>query len=241
VGLSPHFIGELAFREGMVKNVLEPSTRPFAEHGFSSQADEPGGYGAHCGLGDPGFASWTCAPGLRCEDLDGDVIGQCLPNGNLSGDPCERARVTPQADPRLDTTEDVRAGAEPETEDTFTFDPNLVCLGAGARCDLPRAGFPNGMCTTRCSMLGVVSGDVICGGIPSHNTLKDCFAENKAKLEDCIASDYEPTELRACDASRPCRDDYSCVRVENGPLDTGACMPPYFVFHARVDGHIVDP
>ena len=40
--------------------------------------------------------------------------------------------------------------------------------------------------------------------------------------------------LRACDAATPCRDDYLCVRLDAG---RGACIPPYFVFQMRVDGH----
>ncbi len=39
--------------------------------------------------------------------------------------------------------------------------------------------------------------------------------------------------LRACDDQNPCRDDYVCARAAHG----GACLPPYFVFQLRVDGH----
>jgi hypothetical protein len=40
--------------------------------------------------------------------------------------------------------------------------------------------------------------------------------------------------LRACDADQPCRDDYLCALT---PAGKGACLPPYFVFQMRVDGH----
>jgi hypothetical protein len=40
-----------------------------------------------------------------------------------------------------------------------------------------------------------------------------------------------------CSVSTPCRDDYVCDFVPGAPQGTGACMPPYFIFQARVDGH----
>ncbi|MBX3263164.1 MAG: hypothetical protein KF782_26050 [Labilithrix sp.] len=41
----------------------------------------------------------------------------------------------------------------------------------------------------------------------------------------------------ACNVAVPCRDDYVCAYVPGAPEGTGACMPPYFIFQARVDGH----
>jgi hypothetical protein len=48
-----------------------------------------------------------------------------------------------------------------------------------------------------------------------------------------------PSLVRACDADHPCRDDYACARV-SAEATRGACVPPYFVFQARVDGPRAD-
>jgi hypothetical protein len=42
--------------------------------------------------------------------------------------------------------------------------------------------------------------------------------------------------LRACSAEVGCRDDYLCARGQGGQ---GVCIPPYFLFQLRVDGHVV--
>ena len=36
-------------------------------------------------------------------------------------------------------------------------------------------------------------------------------------------------------AARSCRNDYICARIGDG--DDGACVPAYFLFQLRVDGH----
>ena len=61
-----------------------------------------------------------------------------------------------------------------------------------------------------------------------------------AHLERLGAS-YQGELLDA--AAQACRDDYVCAQVAqpSGPLfasdSGGACMPPYFLFQMRVDGH----
>ena len=40
--------------------------------------------------------------------------------------------------------------------------------------------------------------------------------------------------LDTCSPSRFCREDYICARTPSGQ---GACIPPYFLFQMRVDGH----
>ena len=103
-------------------------------------------------------------------------------------------------------------------------------------------GFPDGMCRLDCSadQVGTVVDDTICGEIPSASGLTACLAANKPFTE-CIATTSSPSFLRTCDRTNPCRDDYACARVRNGPPGVGACMPPYFAFQARVDGHLLDP
>jgi hypothetical protein len=46
--------------------------------------------------------------------------------------------------------------------------------------------------------------------------------------------------MRSCSRTVACRDDLVCTRVPGFPVDQGACVPPYFLFEARVDGPPVD-
>ena len=77
-----------------------------------------------------------------------------------------------------------------------------------------------------------------------------CLFELKKPFAECLTDDARPTASRRCDEANPCRDDYACARVFVKPGSTGtdasdaspesgACMPPYFVFQGRVDGHVI--
>jgi hypothetical protein len=230
VGSSPHFNDELPWRERFLdavadrKAISEP--RPFAERGTST-----GQFGAHCGLGNAGFRSWTCAQGLTCMNINGDLVGICSPARNPAGDACETARVTENADEHADRVVDLK---------TLSCDLE----GKGVKCAGSSDGFPNGMCLEQCSELGAMQGNTICGGVPfgtgKLGGINHCLFELGRPFKQCLADDYKPTQLRACDAKRPCRDDYACTRVKGAPPGIGSCMPPYFVFQGRVDGHVLD-
>lgn len=75
---------------------------------------------------------------------------------------------------------------------------------------------------------------------------KENCVEVDAPIEACAARPENGARVlaRACDANQPCRDDFTCVRVENekgGALaPMGACVPPYFVYQMRVDGPRLD-
>lgn len=47
--------------------------------------------------------------------------------------------------------------------------------------------------------------------------------------------------LRACDKAHPCREDYICTAgyddLPQAKPGEGTCIPPYFIFQFRVDGH----
>jgi hypothetical protein len=226
IGRSPHFEGELAWRLDALNAIAGGATfakpRPFAE-----RTTDAGNYGAHCGLGDPGFASWTCDAGLECLDLHHDLVGVCSPPNAPVGDACEVGTVTKSPNPRLDKVTNVH---------------QLQCNdGRGARCNPTSMGFPDGMCRLDCDAdaVGTIVEDTICGEIPSATGLTDCLAANQPFTE-CLATTSAPSFLRTCDRTNPCRDDYACTRVRNGPPGVGACMPPYFAFQARVDGHLLD-
>jgi hypothetical protein len=227
-GTSPHLNDDLAWRRKRLvataaKQPLEVP-RPFSEHGGTA-----GGIGAHCGLGDPGFRSWTCAEGLECVDVHGDVVGSCSPPKSPVGDICQIAKIPLVADPH----QDIVAGRL-----SFSCDAS----GPNARCDTVANGFPEGMCRTDCAAAdsGKIAGDTICGGIPTASGLTKCLTVDRLPFAQCLATQNNPSLLKSCDVAHPCRDDYACVRIANGPSDVGACMPPYFAFQVRVDGHMFD-
>lgn len=217
VGTSPHLDGDLARRQRMLL-ALAGGTQPDDHVPFPER--EPsvaGGYGAHCGLGDAGFAKWTCGPGFVCDAGEGEVsddIGTCLPASPKVGDPCEVGLVSPDPKPHLDKIKKLAKRS---------------CDG-GAVCETNHVGFPAGMCSTSCAAIGA---DGVCGGIPFLVGFNDCLGQN-TPFEQCIAENIRPAGLRACGANNPCRDDYVCARTKEG---RGACMPPYFLFQLRVDGH----
>jgi hypothetical protein len=219
VPFSPHVKSELARRRDYTMMLAQggraDDARPFAER----SGDTDNGYGAACGLGDPGFASWTCAEGLRCEPYESpaseSVIGTCFPPALTIGDPCEPTRVSVNADPHRD-----RATGAGEHS----------CAALGGACEVASVGFPGGMCSASCDRL---PGGASCGSIAVLTDFNACIAR-KAPFAECLAKNVVPRALRACSEDAPCRDDYICAKTGDG---RGACIPPYFLFQMRVDGH----
>ena len=76
-----------------------------------------------------------------------------------------------------------------------------------------------------------------CGAIAILADFNDCLARGRP-FPECLGAHVRPAGLRRCDERTPCRDDYLCVRTNdrNGGGE-GACIPPYFLFQMRVDGH----
>jgi hypothetical protein len=215
-GRSPHLVSELPRRKRLFEAALAGApldfTQPLAER---SHYD---GYGAHCGTGtDPSFAAWGCAAGLVCSSYDsptGEGVGQCLPpSPREAGDPCEFAALTPHGNPLRDRA----AGARQSS------------CGERAVCNRNAVGFPGGMCTETCADL---SAGAACGSIAVLEPFNACLARGEP-FQDCARDHVRPAGLRACSAETPCRDDYVCARGTAG----GTCIPPYFLFQLRVDGH----
>lgn len=214
VGISPHVQDDIGRRLRFIERVLkgqEPEqVVPFAER----MKPGPGGYAAHCGLtDDPTFADWKCEDGLVCSTIEaakGESIGQCLPAERQVGDACESGSVAAQRDRRRDRMQNV----------ALQSCPSMICNRSGV-------GFPGGMCTAPCGAEGAV-----CGPIAVLDSFNACLARGESFLA-CIRGNVNPAGLRACDGNHSCRDDYVCARSASG----GVCLPPYFVFQLRVDGH----
>jgi hypothetical protein len=199
----------LRIAEQMLSGAQPDFSAPFAEHAGSA-----GSYGRPCGLGtDPTFSDWTCAAGLHCSAAEAnasDDVGQCLPVDRQAGDACETGAVTPHTDRLRDRMGRVSV-------DTC---PGMVCNRSGV-------GFPGGMCTASCNSPGSA-----CGAIAILDSFNACLARGASFLA-CIRGNVSPAGLRACAPDNACRDDYVCARGKGG----GVCLPPYFVFQLRVDGH----
>jgi hypothetical protein len=213
LGLSPQVVADLPRRLDIAKQMLAgvapDFTAPLAE-----RAGAIGRYGDHCDLGsDPSFAAWTCAAGLECSAIEGrpgEAVGQCLPRVREVGDACERGAVSQSSSATRDRVQGVVAEE---------------C--AGMVCNRSAVGFPGGMCTASCGSTGAA-----CGSIAILDSFNACLARGES-FSSCIRGNVQPAGLRGCDTEHPCRDDYVCARGGSG----GVCLPPYFVFQLRVDGH----
>lgn len=213
LGVSPQVVADLPRRLGIAKQMLagaDPDfTAPLAE-----RAGPLGRYGDHCSLGsDPSFAAWTCTASLQCSAIEGrqsDPVGQCLPRAREVGDACERGAVSQSNSATRDRMQNVVLEACP-----------------GMVCNRSAVGFPGGMCTASCSSTGAA-----CGKIAILDSFNACLARGESFLS-CIRGNVQPAGLRGCDPQNPCRDDYVCARGGSG----GVCLPPYFLFQLRVDGH----
>src|SRR5690606_21297391 len=103
--------------------------------------------------------------------------------------------------------------------------------GPSAVCNGNRVGFPQGMCTSSCAALGPLES---CGLIVALTPFNHCIARGEP-FGDCVSGHGSPAGMAACDAAQPCRDDYICARSPHD--ERGMCIPPYFLFQLRVDGH----
>jgi hypothetical protein len=241
---SPHFHEDLRWRESVLAAVLEGKpgqddarTRATGHHApqprpFTSRPVGGGAYGEACGLGDPGFAEWTCHAGLSCTPTGATDLGLCLPRARTPGALCQTAVVHPRPGPdgdriKVGALERCSAGA-PSAGDGG--DDDVQCSPNGF-------GFPGGLCSSACTTVGDPHEDTICTDIPSSGYESECFFV-PTPIEKCLESHKARRRVRSCDREHACRPDFACVAVPG--VAQGACVPPYFVFQARVDGPMLD-
>jgi hypothetical protein len=210
VSRSPHLIADLGRRaHDLVALPGPPPPLPPPDY------DPSGGPSSRCGVGDPGFAAWGCGEGLGCVATEDPLLGVCLSKTTREvGDPCEVGTLATKTPPNKDRI----------------HDPKVFSCEGYDLCEASSVGFPSGMCATSCRDPGPRG---VCGRIPLLVDFNKCVA-SKAPLHQCILDNTRPAGMRACDDLNPCRDDYICARTESG---SGACLPPYFLFQMRVDGH----
>jgi hypothetical protein len=82
--------------------------------------------------------------------------------------------------------------------------------------------------------------EAICAPVAADGFNK-CVREQSGDFQTCFAKFTAKAGLRRCNKMKPCRDDYLCVATVRDNAGDGACLPPYFMFQFRVDGHPPDP
>jgi hypothetical protein len=108
-------------------------------------------------------------------------------------------------------------------------------LSGGRGTARQSGGFFGGMHKVR--GCGDSRGDRICAR-EAGDAFNACVAASKGRFKTCLDKNTQDSTLRACDLNRPCRDDYVCLATkETLTTGRGACLPPYFLFQFRVDGH----
>jgi hypothetical protein len=227
VGHSQHLGADLGWRAADLASVARgerAAVRPFAAY-------PDGHFGAECGL-TAGLAEWTCDEGLVCRDIHHGAWGVCAPKeGGRPGEPCENVVVKPDA--RV-------LGAM-----VTSLGPDSTCPAptngspTGAFCAPNWLGFTGGMCSETCTTTGEIKGASICAPLPAAGYEADCFLGHEP-IEQCLERHLVTARVAKCDATTPCRDDYGCARVPGAAPGVGACVPPYFIFQARVDGPVLD-
>ncbi len=212
-GHSDHFEQDLKRRARF--NMAMPKGKADPARGLSERLESEGVHGSRCGLGDASFAAWTCGSGLVCKRLEDDELGVCVADKVAQvGEPCQVGSIRSRAQGHRDRVRGVR---------------QWPC-GPGRVCEVNSVGFPNGMCAGGCASGGPHS---TCGVIAILTPFNRCLGKNKP-FPTCITENVRPAALRRCSKTAPCRDDYVCARMADG---AGACIPPYFLFQLRVDGH----
>jgi hypothetical protein len=219
VSLSAHALEEVRRRTTLTEQETSSDGADFSRSFSERDAERPGQYGTPCGLDDePTFSQWNCADGLECRPYDmapdAPKIGICLPTSPQVGDPCRIGKIRSRTNPVDDRIHGVKARPCP----------------SGASCNVDRVGFPGGMCTTSCESPGE---NGRCGAIAVLDTFNACLAR-KTAFDECLTNFVNPAGLRSCDGDTPCRHDYICAQNSTAQ---GVCLPPYFLFQMRVDGH----
>ncbi len=213
-GLSSHLAADLRRRARYVQALADGQTpdefRPTPERQASGDT-----FGASCGLGDPGFASWTCAAGLSCKKLEDPLVGSCLPAEPELGSPCEFGHIVPGTAPFRDQVRD---------------EPTLGCSTHG-QCSTNFMGFPLGACVASCTHLAQSGA---CSDFLDVDGFQNCL-RSRGAFSECAQQFVFAEQARACNAELPCRQDYVCARTSK--TGVGACVPPYFVYQLRLDGY----
>ena len=216
---SAHFFNDQQRRE-QYWAALKKNKKPDSFRSLSVRAPhEKGSWGAHCSMGtDPSYSGWSCEKDLECVRYDQSkksALGTCMDTTNPGeGSYCQPGEYRKRDNPHKDRIVNKKQ---------INCRKDLICEDTSV-------GFPGGMCSGNCSKLGP---NAACGSIAVLFGFNQCLAKGKP-FENCLVSNVRPGSLRACNSTTHCRDDYICAKTSSG---AGGCIPPYFLFQLRVDGH----
>lgn len=250
---SGHFFADLERRRALQKSLVAGELPNYAM-GFSSRPQEHiadrnsegrgafNGWGAHCYVGsDPSFARWTCSSGNRCIQLHRSVaapgMGVCISNSGLElGEPTETGSLELKGkDWFSDKYTRIQSLPTPKGAH-YSMAPQSAAPGQKT------GGFPGGSIQMRSCAPAFMSAhpEAGCGALPAGNGFNDCLFDKNMTFPQCVKTFSVPTGMRRCSRENPCRDDYICAEsLVKGLEDEGVCVPPYFTFQFRVDGHPV--
>ena len=252
---SAHFLSDLPRRRAVVEAFASDSLPDFRRY-FSARPDpryEPAlaateitdGWGATCYSGaDESFQDWQCRSGLVCRGLAESSrnpgMGTCVTEGRVAiGDPLEFGVVNHETYGADGYTRTEPPGpTKPnnyELPKTPSDRKDYVAAHQGYRAEDLTGGFPAGM--LRIAGCKDLPNEASCGRVAKTGFNK-CIAGGRP-WSLCVDKCTEPAGLRACDISRPCREDYICTAPfkDHGAKTAGTCIPPYFLFQFRADGH----
>jgi hypothetical protein len=222
-----------SYQYNLVRRAAPETRRPLSYAPFRDRAVPAGSPCLVPATRDANFrTSWGCEAGLSCKVVtDGNVsvdVGMCVrpASESVGGDPCMSGALHETvARPRETTVGETRFGCG-----------NLACLP-------PIEGTPAGLCIGACAP-----------GNRAYHPDEICAFNGGASFDACAASgnfaaclDGSTTRgLRtACDDDHPCREDYICQRFFEPTASgfrasaerRGFCVPTYFLFQLRLDGH----
>lgn len=254
------FFADLPRRRAIVEQFAAGSHPDFTR-GFAARPDARyaealkgtdlyNGWGSICYRGeDASFKDWNCGAGLRCAGVHESAIhpgfGTCVSDaGTAVGDPVEFGEI------RMSSWgSDQYCRISPTTAKACAIDPardkkppvKLAGYGAARqRYDNPQqktGGFPGGM--LRKASCDKLPDEATCGRL-AKTGFNDCIASGKDH-KFCTKEFTKTAGLRACDKAHPCREDYICTAgyddLAQAKAGKGTCIPPYFIFQFRVDGH----
>ncbi len=228
------------------------------------------GWGANCIVdpkGDASFRDWQCAPSLTCRPLHESAaepgLGICVTKArNKSelkiGDPFVFGRfkatrvnvpgstsVFRYRDEYCATADVLNGRTAPAGECLPTPGPRS---NKNDPPDVPGAyqsgGFFGGLykvpgCSSKTAGTACTS--------EAGQLFSRCVAvldDGKTSFVPCLtlARTTRKSTVRSCNFDRPCRDDYVCLATADTlKSGLGACLPPYFLFQFRIDGHPTPP
>lgn len=253
VPASAHFLADVPRRRGVIA-AFAIGRRPDFSRGFSGRPDQKffvdlastnlaDGWAAACyETSDRTFRDWTCRAGLTCKVLgespSAPGAGTCVTADAVKiGDPMEFGVVSSRIFGDDSYTRKVPS-TPAEPEDYHVPPPpsdrgDYVVSHQGFRLADLTGGFPAGM--LRIAGCDSLPSEAACGRVAVDGFNK-CVADGRP-FQECLKF-TALAGLRACDRANPCREDYICTApYADLQSKAGTCIPPYFMFQFRVDGH----